>query len=241
MTAGATPPTGDPVVPPPIAIPRAPTDSAEVADLDPLGYRWPAAKTFQRVYDVNWGSREFYPNSPGRRARFSPFTPAGSADAVAVLYGADDDLGALSETVFHDVPVTGAAKHVPSSKLIHDQLIELECVRDLDLVDLTSHGLSRLGLTRLQLIESDPRSYPETAEWARALHDHPTRPDGLYWVSRQHDISRCLVLFADRVDAADLSVTASSPPLPLGFGAGFDLVCDAADRLGITIVGLPVR
>lgn len=230
--------TGASRIPPPVTIPPAPTTPADIAALDPLEHLWPQGTTIRRVYDVNWGSRDFYANTPTRRARFSPFVPAGVSEALPVLYGADDDLGALSETVFHDVPVTGPAKFVPSSKLLHEQLIELEATRDLRLVDLTTDGLSRLGLTRLQLIESDPRSYAETAEWARALHGHPSAPDGLYWVSRQHDTSMCVVLFGDRVAKNDLRV-AQSPPLPLAFGAGYDRTGTAATRAGIVITGIP--
>ncbi|MGH8862829.1 MAG: RES family NAD+ phosphorylase [Jatrophihabitantaceae bacterium] len=200
---------------------------------------WPEDVPIVRCHDVSWGSREFYAGSTRNRSRFSPFVARGRRKPLPVLYGADDQAGALSETIFHDLPASGPAKHVPYAKLLHAQLIELRPLRDLTLIDLTSDGLSRLGLTRSQLIESDPRSYPETAGWARVLHDHLIHPDGLYWVSRQHDTSRCFVLFSDRVKRANLAVAPKSLPLPLAIGAGFDIVCEAADRAGITITGIP--
>ena len=41
--------------------------------------------------------------------------------------------------------------------------ITLTATRDLRLADLTGYGLRRLGGTRAEIIDSDPRSYPHTA------------------------------------------------------------------------------
>lgn len=234
MTGASSGVRGRPV-PAPTVVPAPPADAA---DLDPLLRTWAAGTAFHRCYDVNWGARQFYAGDSAHRGRFHPFTDLASGRPVEVLYGADDVDGALSETVFHDVPVRGA-KRVPHAKLAHRLVVRLSADRDLRLVDLTSDGLSRLGLSRQELIESDPRSYTGTAAWAQALHAHPARVDGLVWVSRQHDTSQALVLFADRVDVADLHVAPSAIPLTLGAGAGLDAVCEAANRAGITITGLP--
>src|SRR4051812_42167933 len=83
------------------------------------------------------------------------------------------------------------------------------------LVGLTSDGPRRLGLTRGELIESDSRSYPRTAAWARALHDHWQRVDGLLWASGQRDTGRALLLFGDRVKVSELALApgaGSAPP-----------------------------
>ncbi|SDY85067.1 RES domain-containing protein [Modestobacter sp. DSM 44400] len=222
-------------VPPPIVFPAPPAD---VTTLDPLMRTWPADLEFQRCYDIDWGAREFHAGTPSRRGRFHPVTPADASDPLPVLYGASDVDGALSETVFHDVPVRGT-KHVPYAMLLHRLVVALVPLRNLTLVDLTSPGLRRLGLEHRELIDSDPRSYPATAAWARALHDHPTRPDGLLWVSRQHNTSTALVLFGDRVPLEDLTAAPGSVPLTLGAGDGLDAVCLAANRAGITITELP--
>lgn len=261
---GPTPPSSTPSrstsprvppsrIPPPTPIPTAPRTAARINALDPLTTTWAAGETFTRCYDINYGSRDFYAGGAGR---FHPFTPAtstrrrphptsargapdrsGARGPLPVLYGASDAIGALSETVFHDVPVRGV-RRVPVAKLTHRVLIDLVSARELTLIDLTSHGLARLGLSRSELIESDARSYPATTAWAKALHAHPVRADGLLWVSRQHDTSRALVLFADRVAQDDLSVHPDTPPVALRTGAGLELVCEVADRAGITITGL---
>jgi RES domain-containing protein len=225
-------------VPPPVTVPDAPRSAAEIAALNPLTTTWPAGQPLFRCYDVNWGARDFYAGDEAHRGRFHPVTPAGADSPLPVLYCAEDVIGAVSETVFHDVPVRGV-KQVPHAKLVHRLIVPLISVRDLTLIDLTSPGLSRLGLSRVELIDSDPRSYPGTAEWASALHDHPAKADGLLWVSRLHDRSACVVLFGDRVAPVDLAVQDGVAPLLLGVGAGLELVSAAADRAAITITGLP--
>jgi RES domain len=92
--------------------------------------------------------------------------------------------------------------------------------RDLLLVELTSDGLRRLGLTRGELLEFDARSYPQTAAWARALHEHCARVDGLLWVTRQRATSRALLLFGDRVKVSELASAPGEVRLTLGAGEG---------------------
>ena len=90
--------------------------------------------------------------------------------------------------MFHDLPIRGS-KHLAHAQLVHRLGVALIARRDLLLVDLTSDGPRRLGLTRGELIESDSRSYPRTAAWARALHDHWQRVEGgpRAWWCRQVD------------------------------------------------------
>jgi hypothetical protein len=223
-------------VPPPTVVPPPPADPDAVT---PLEYVWPAAYPIHRSYDVNWGARQYFGGSAARPGRFHPIDP-GTGDVLPVLYGADEELGALSETVFHDVPVRGT-KVVPYSKLLPYALIPLQPTRDLRLVDLTSDGLSRLGVSRVELIESDPRSYTDTAAWSQMLHAHQASGtfDGLMWVSRQRDTSRAVMLFGDRVKMDDLVVRPGEHVLPLATGRGLDLVAELADRADITISGLP--
>jgi hypothetical protein len=206
-------------------------------DLDPLLTEWEAGRKLHRCYDVNWGSRDFYAGDDAHPGRFHPFIPHGYTQPLPVLYGADDFDGAVFETVFHDVPIHGV-KRVPHAKLVHRLVVVLAATRTLTLVDLTSEGLRRLELESHELTTCGPRTYPDTAAWARALHAHAEHIDGLLWVSRQHNTSIALVLFGDRVAADDLEVAADEVPLTLGIGRGLDLVAAAAARVGITITGL---
>jgi hypothetical protein len=155
-------------IPPPIPVPPFPSDA------DPPIRVWPAGKDIVRVgavYDAVDSSRGFWVGAPARPGRFHPFTPAGSPGPVPVLHGSDRLAGAISETVFHDVPVRGI-KHVPRATLRRKLVITLTTTRDLRLADLTGYGLRRIGATRAEIIDSDPRSYPHTASWAHGLHAH---------------------------------------------------------------------
>jgi hypothetical protein len=149
------------------------------------------------------------------------------------MYAADRIEGALSETVFHDVPVRGSLKIVRRERLRPLGISILSPRRDLSLLQLHGFGLRRLGVSREELIASEAVQYSRTVLWARALHACRREADGLVWVSRQHDSSLCLVLFGDRVSVADLRV--SRHPRSLGTKA-FELVEVAAEAAGILIV-----
>jgi len=106
--------------------------------------------------------------------------------------------------------------------------------KDLVLAQLHGHGLSRLGVSREELIDSDADGYERTALWAQALHGCGAEVDGLVWVSRLHDTSLALVFFGDRVFRRDLTVV--EPPIPLAAGPGLERVQTAAEQKGITLV-----
>lgn len=200
---------------------------------------WPKATPLVRCHSNRWGPADFYADG---FARFSPFdapaarsrrTPSGTA--VPVLYAADSEVGALSETVFRDLPIKGR-KVIARAQLRRRNLSRLVLTRDLKLADLTSHGLARLRLTRKSIVESPSTAYWRTTQLARAIFESPEDFDGLLWVSRQHDTSRAVVLFGGRVDASDIDTDPSVPTFPLDFGHGRDLVDEIADRVDITIV-----
>lgn len=184
-----------------------------------------------RCHNVFFGATEFNPGMG--RGRFHPFSDWGG-HPVPVLYGADSFDGAVSETVFHGVAVGGRSRLVRHALLRPLVVSSLSCRRDLNLVQLHGHGLRRLGLDRSALLDSEADSYESTALWARALHRAQRRIDGLTWVSRQHDTSRAVVLFGDRMERRDLEVVEA--PLALFVGGGLERVQAAAEAAGITIV-----
>lgn len=179
-----------------------------------------------RCHKSVFGATEYNPGFG--RGRFHPF------DGVPTLYGSSTLDGALSETVFHDLPVRGEGRSVLRSSLKTMLGSVLAPLRDLTLVRLHGFGLHRLGISRAELIASGADRYSQTVRWARALHASSDRIDGLVWVSRQHDTSLALVLFGDRVRRADLEVLEA--PLPLYQGDGFDVVQRAAEQAGITFL-----
>ena len=153
---------------------------------------------------------------------------------MPTLYGASDLDGSLSESIFHNVPVRGPGKAIRLSALRPMLVSTIAARRPLTLVQLHSHGLKRLRVSRIELIESEARQYSRTAAWAATLHAAMEGADGLIWVSRKFDTSFSLVLFGDRVRRSDLEVI--EPPVPLFLGAGFAEVQRAAELAGITIL-----
>jgi hypothetical protein len=192
---------------------------------------WERGKPLLRCHDVRFGASEFNPGIG--KGRFHPFRSL-QDQPVPTLYAADNMDGAFSETIFHDVPARGPEKAIRRLSLVSTVLSTLAVARDLTLAQLHGFGLSRIGLSRAELIETRAADYDQTVAWARALHGCDGCIDGLVWVSRQHDDAYALVLFGDRVARRDLRVV--EPPLPLYQGPGYLAVQTAAERAGITIV-----
>jgi RES domain len=199
--------------------------------VDPLVETWPVGRTFVRCHDSSFGATEFNPGFG--HGRFHPFTGT-EGEAVPTLYGASTLEGALSESIFHNVPLRGPLRSIRRSILRPMQLSVLTPRRELKLIQLHGFGLRRLGLSRADLIEAEVQHYSRTVSWAAAFHAWSQEVEGLVWVSRLHDTAFALVLFGDRVARADLKVV--EPPMPIFLGEGFSRVEDAAEKANITIL-----
>ncbi len=198
--------------------------------LDPLVEIWTADEPIVRCHDGRFGATEF---NPGFGAgRFHPFASV-EGRRVPTIYGASDLHGALSETLFHGVPVRGSLRSIRRSGLRPLLISVIAARRPLKLAQLHGFGLGRLGLRRTDLIETEAVEYPATVRWAAAIHACPERFDGLVWISRQHDTSRAVVLFGDRIDRQDLELIDS--PMPLYLGPGYRRVLEAAEAAGIAV------
>jgi hypothetical protein len=200
--------------------------------VEPLLLRWEKGSPLIRCHDVRFGATEFNPGLGS--GRFHSFDDLKSGKTVPVLYTAADFDGALSETVFHNVAVRGPGKKVGRFMLEAMVVSTLACERDLILAQLYGYGLNRLGVSRLELIESGAEDYEQTAAWAQALHACDETIDGLIWVSRQNDGSRAIVLFGDRVPRSALRIARN--PVTLYISPGFDQVQEAAEKAGILIL-----
>jgi hypothetical protein len=189
--------------------------------------------SFVRCHDSSYGASEFNPRRDISQ-RFRPFVARGRT--VPTLYGSDELIGALSETLFHMIPPEGRSRRIRASRLVAWLSSTLAPRRDLRLVDLRDEALEGhpLGLARADLIDSPATVYPETAEWASAFFHARAAPDGLVWNARQDRDKLAFVLFArGRVARSDLTIV--DPPLSL-FTTGFERVVEAAEAAGITIV-----
>ena len=204
-------------------VPRPP------ADIDPLVETWVAGRPIARCHSPRFHEREF--NDSTHLGRFRPF--AEDDVVVPTVYGADDLRGALSETVFHDVPLRGSNRRLPRAQLERWVWSEIAPTRDLELVSLHGQGLTRLGLRNADLIDCDAAHYAETVAWSSALYA-PGGPDGLCWRARQHNDSLALILFGTRVSEADLAVVREAESV--AFGHAGAVVYAFAEAAGITIV-----
>jgi hypothetical protein len=192
---------------------------------------WAGGLGIVRCHDSRFGATEFNPGLG--HGRFHPFEDSRGRQ-VPTLYGASSLDGCLAETVFHQVPVRGPEKLIRRLSLRPMLVSTIAARRDLTLIQLHGHGLTRLGVSHAELIDAEARRYSRTAAWAAALHARMDGADGLVWVSRKHDTSFALVLFGDRVVRGDLEVV--DPPLPLFLGPGYAEVQRVADQAGITIL-----
>lgn len=206
------------------------------ADFDrtpPSLVTWEAGEVFARVYDLKHAATTFNPGTSNTVAgRFHFFQDTGHR-RVSVLYGAEGEDAAISETLFHDVPVGRGRAFVPARRLEGKALGWVRSRRNLRLVELLGHGLRRLGLRPKNLTDTDSSEYRRTVEWACAVHHALPDVDGLLWMSRQFNAGRALVLFGDRVSDTDLE--AVGPPTALELGPGREIVDGAANRASIVI------
>ncbi len=177
--------------------------------LDPALTLWESGVPIHRAH-----GRQFDPLSFNRKQgldfRFSSLNVDGLP--IGVLYGADSLMGAISETLFHTVPADGdriKPRAILMASIEKYALSVLQPTRQLKLIDLTGHGLGRLGMpvTHGELILSNATEYSQTRAWAKAFYRHPVQADGFLWVSRQYNLARALMLFEDRLGAGTLVLT----------------------------------
>ena len=118
-----------------------------------------------------------------------------------VLYAAQSIEGALMETVFHEAPIPAAGAQLREADIVTTgyALSTIRIDAALSIIDLASVGLRRIGLRRAQVIDTMPSAYPATRATAEHLYRLAPAACGLEWISRQHDRSRSIILFGDRV------------------------------------------
>lgn len=206
------------------AAPRRPLTVSVYQDLAVKTRLW-------RAHDSSRPALGYWPGSASHPTRFAPITDT-SDTPIPVLYLGLKREGALFESVFHDLPAIGY-RAADVDRLQGRVLSRARVRRRLHLADLTKYGLPSLGATRDGLIESEAARYTETAQWAEAIHRDNPEAEGLYWISRQNDRVASVMLFGDRVGAADLHLTRKR--IELWHGKGLGLVLKWAERAEIVM------
>jgi len=201
---------------------------------------FPANTEMVRVYDSTWGFDEANPGFGD--ARFGPFDSV-DGSRVPTMYLAQNQTGALLETVFHDAePGYG---EVYESTLRNHCLVSLSCPHALRVVDLRDPELARMGVGRDAVASSTAEHYPCTRRLAR--HFHSTGAAGILWHSRQAEFHRgawrnvpaseVLVVFGDRIPLGRGDWTRLGPgAISLVQDTGRTLVDEVATELDVTVV-----
>lgn len=190
-------------------------------------------EVLHRVHQRKYQPDQFNPGAQGN-ARFSPIQDE-HGNPIPTLYGGTTMACALMETVFHDVPHTAGFKTFDKGKLVGQVHSTVRVEQELQLADLASVPLRKLGVTRKHLIDTEKEQYPATRKWAEAIHRQCPLAHGLSWVSKQDDSARAVVLFGDRIPDGTIRSDGNSRSL-LNDGDAYDAVLDLAERIGVNIV-----
>jgi hypothetical protein len=203
--------------------PRPPSKNSP--KLQPIG-----TGALWRVHRTSYRPTQFNSSHTGD-ARFSPIRrPDGTT--IPVLYGASTLVGAMMETVFHDVP-TPPGEYIFDIETLREQSLVVSRIRPkrrLQVVDLSTKGLKRLGLQRTDVIDTPVTAYPQTREWAEWLHGFEAAK-GLLWTSRQDDGARAVALFGDRLPESAFRVEIDREPLCED--EHLDVLLELAEHIGI--------
>jgi hypothetical protein len=104
-----------------------------------------------------------------------------------VCYLATTHEGAFAETCLRAV----GARFVALAFLEERSFSEVEVTAPLHLVSMHGPGLARLGATGV--VTSGAHTIAQ--QWSRAIHDHPSQPDGIAYRSNHDNGELCAALF----------------------------------------------
>ena len=194
---------------------------------------WGNGREVHRIHDAVYPANSFNP-SPKGNARFSPILDTSGGTIPTLYVGTTEDC-ALMETIFHDIPFKAGFKPLSLSKMIGKVHTRLVLNSDLLLVDLSTIALRKLGVKRMQLIDTTKAHYPRTRKWAEALYAQFPAAQGLRWTSRQDDQANAILLFGTRVGSSHLVIDGPSTPALIE-GVASAPIINLAVRLGVTLV-----
>lgn len=159
----------------------APLPPDDVASRRPEVVTLTAGTVIERFFSVQHDPIYF---DRSRAGRF------GSPDAsYGVLYAAASLRGAFAETFLREPGRT----LLPIDLLRAKARIRLKIARTMKLVELAGPGLARLGATAEVTHGGLPYDVPQA--WSKAIHDHPTRPDGIAYRARHDDDAICYAIY----------------------------------------------
>ncbi|WP_369928463.1 RES family NAD+ phosphorylase [Xanthomonas sp. NCPPB 2632] len=215
------------MLPPSVVVPPPPVSLAANTKL----FVWKRGEEIHRIHAGQFAANQFNPGFGN--ARFSPIKDAGEA-FIPTLYGGDNFGCAALESVFHDLPRGAGMKTYDGEKLKGQVHSVVAPTRDLQLIDLHTAPLKKLGVECKELIDTEKDVYEQTRLWAAAIHTQRPDADGLVWPSRQAD-TKALMIFGGRVKSDELVQLGKSRPLLEGDDPIAELV-DVAETVGLNII-----
>ena len=111
--------------------------------------------------------------------------------SYGVLYLANTARGAFAETFLRQPGRT----LLPPDMIASKALAIMRATQVLRVVRLHGNGLARLGCTAEVTHGGLPYDLPQA--WSRALHAHPSRPNGIEYHARHDDDELCYAIFDD--------------------------------------------
>lgn len=187
-------------------------------------------------------------------SRFAPLLDL-CDQPVPYVYVAQNPVGALLESVLHDV--WGVTSTVQHSDLRGCRLRQLTCETDIRVVYLRDDQLDQCQISRQQLVSSPSEHYSCTRRWATVQRSQNTADGepvaGFIWNSRQLEVaathasnlwqilltavaqvSHTAVIY-DTTDTGNVSFTETTIFDDLGSGDGLALTTELCVELGLHI------
>jgi hypothetical protein len=140
----------------------------------------------------SFGAEAFNPTPQPSRLAGGRFDSLDGAFGYVYL-GADDD-GAIAETLCRDLPLDGAARLVPRTRLVGRRITSVEIVRDLRVLVLHGAALTQVG-AGLWLTKCEADEYEVTRAWATKLLELLPEIDGFEYRCRHDEDRLAWVLF----------------------------------------------
>ncbi|WP_446743515.1 RES family NAD+ phosphorylase [Silvibacterium acidisoli] len=197
---------------------------------------WGKGRTVFRVHRSIYKADQFNDSHKGD-ARFSPLMDAGRKAVIPTLYAGTTLDCALMESIFHDVPYRAGLKTVSKAKHVEGAICSsLHLTADLQLVDLSSVALHKLGVAPADLTQTEAAYYAASREWALALYEQNPTAQGFIWTSRRDDDAKAILLFGNRVMPGTLEVEADAFSLLQPDGSARMEVLSLAVRLDVLLV-----
>lgn len=187
--------------------------------------------TLYRVHSDKFDAVQFNPGLGN--ARFSPIADQ-TGTQIPTIYAANNLAVALMETVFHDIPHTAGLKTYDVNKLTGRVVSVLEVTQNLQLAKLTGPSARKLGISEAELIHSTADCYPQTRQWAEAIHSQYPDIHGLVWVSRQHSDGKAYLLFGDRMPSNPFNTLRDKAPI-LSTDDVVRKINELADEMGVEL------